>query len=427
MRGIPQLVSSLSYTYPQYNNTIILNSMIQSLSDLENRFITHIRTLQMKSSFVYKKREDEFVFLSMREIRSKYFIKPEENISKLIELKLIESNEFTTKKGHKATEYRVLVDGDLDFSLLTSHSKPLDKTTSMIKNNLRWVGIKDDDNSNIYFTNFLNSLDDSLDPFFLVDNFSGRIHSPITSLKGERRKYLLIKGNRTISLDIGQMQPLLLSKILKENIGENEFSTWIDNGLDIYVLIQEKLNIPSREEAKPRFYEITFGQSNDQLAQLFGNSNWIEWINKVKSTPFYHNPNTLRKLNSNLAWLLQSTEVEIMTKIWKQLIDNDIIFLTVHDEIIVRESDYEETYNIILDTMSYHFSTFKINTKSILCEEQLKLTLQEKFAQLPTDIHFYPTELFDKFNIWDTEIKEALALGIIEESFEGAYQLKINS
>ena len=124
---------------------------------------------------------------------------------------------------------------------------------------------------------------------------------------------------------------------------------------------------------------------------------------------------------------LQSTEVEIMTKIWKQLIDNDIIFLTVHDEIIVRESDYEETYNIIFDTMSYYFTTFKINTKSSPCEEERELTLEEKFAQVPDNIHFYPNEFFDNYSIFDSDIKEALALGIIEESFEGAYQLKINS
>ena len=242
-------------------------------------------------------------------------------------------------------------------------------------------------------------MENSLDPFFIVDNFSGRVHTPVTNLKSETRRFLLIKGSTTVSLDVAQMQPLLLAYILKENIGKNEFTTWIEQGQDIYVIFQEKLKLPSRNDAKTKFYEISFGKSNNQLANLFSNSNWIEWVNQLKNQHLEQNPHSKQKNYSNLAWLLQSTEVEIMRKIWKQLIKNDILFLTVHDEIIVRESDLEETLKIMTDTMSYYFTNFKINYKSKLYIDNIKLSLKEKFTLVPANIHFYPNELYDKFNI----------------------------
>ena len=212
----------------------------------------------------------------------------------------IQVESVTSAKGHKYNKYKALKDGLIDFSLLNSNSRKLNPLELMIKSHLRWVTIKPGSDITLYFEQFLKYKHKQLDKFFLVDNFSGRIHSPITSLKGSLRRDLLIKGEPIVSLDIAQIQPMLLSTILDENIGNNEFSEWINQGEDIYLKFKEKLNLSTREEAKTKFFEITFGMSNKRLGEMFGNSNWISWINYVKSQFLPQNPNSNIKNHSNL-------------------------------------------------------------------------------------------------------------------------------
>ena len=175
--------------------------------------------------------------------------------------------------------------------MLKEHARKLDILERMVKANLRWVSLEPGVDSTIYFQNFLTQKEKHLDAFFLVDNFSGRIHTPITSLKGSIREHLLLKKENVVSLDVAQIQPLLLSFILNENIGNNEFTDWIEQGEDIYLKFKEKLNLQSRDEAKTKFYEITFGIANKRLAEMFGFSNWIKWVNDVKSFVLQQNPN----------------------------------------------------------------------------------------------------------------------------------------
>ena len=334
-----------------------------SLTDFEQNFVSHIRTLQIKRKSSRKDEGTDFVFLSLKTIKAHYFPKDyEKAIDNLksqgeIEfLKIKKDNSFYYKfKAHK--------DGPIDFGLLKDECRKLDNLELLIKANLRWVSLEQGIDSTDYFNQFLKQRDKHLDSFFLVDTFSGRIHTPITSLKGAFRKHLYLKNEPVVSLDIGQIQPLLLSLILIENIGKNEFSEWINQGEDIYLMFKEKLNLQAREDAKTKFYEITFGMPNERLGEMFGKADWITWINEVKSIALPQNSNSKTKTHSNLAWLLQSTEVRIMRVIWQKLIDNDILFLTVHDEIIVRVSDLDESYKIMEDELKFYFPSFKINKK----------------------------------------------------------------
>jgi hypothetical protein len=157
------------------------------------------------------------------------------------------------------------------------------------------------------------------------------------------------------------MQPLILGKILEAEIGENDFSNWINSGQDIYLILKEKTKLETREIAKEKFYEISYGKSIDNLITIFGESNWINWIHELKNKPLISNPHTLQKGHSNLAWLMQTTEVEILTKVWKLLVEFNIPFLTVHDEIIVRKSDFSKTKDILSRVLSNEFTYFKIN------------------------------------------------------------------
>jgi hypothetical protein len=336
---------------------------MMSLTDFEQNFVSHIRTLQIKRKSSRKDEGTDFVFLSLKTIKAHYF--PKDHEKAIDNLKSQGEIEFLKIKKDNSFYYKfkALKDGPIDFGLLKDECRKLDNLALLIKANLRWVSLEQGIDSTDYFNQFLKQRDKHLDSFFLVDTFSGRIHTPITSLKGAFRKHLYLKNEPVVSLDIGQIQPLLLSLILIENIGKNEFSEWINQGEDIYLMFKEKLNLQSREDAKTKFYEITFGMPNERLGEMFGKADWITWINEVKSIALPQNPNSKTKTHSNLAWLLQSTEVRIMRVIWQKLIDNDILFLTVHDEIIVRVSDLDESYKIMEDELKFYFPSFKINKK----------------------------------------------------------------
>ncbi len=352
-----------------------------SLTDFEQNFVSHIRTLQIKRKSSRKDEGTDFVFLSLKTIKAYYF--PKDHEKAIDNLKSQGEIEFLKIKKDNCFYYKfkALKDGPIDFGLLKDECRKLDNLELLIKANLRWVSLEQGIDSTEYFNQFLKQRDKHLDSFFLVDTFSGRIHTPITSLKGAFRKHLYLKNEPVVSLDIGQIQPLLLSLILIENIGKNEFSDWINQGEDIYLIFKEKLNLKSREDAKTKFYEITFGIPNERLGEMFGKADWIQWINQVKSIALPQNPNSKTKAHSNLAWLLQSTEVRIMRVIWQKLIDNDILFLTVHDEIIVRASDLDESYKIMEDELKFYFPSFKINQKAELNTPDLD-DLEKKLKKL---------------------------------------------
>ena len=396
-----------------------------NLTKAEQQFVSHIRTLHLKRKSTRKDQIIDFVFLSLKTIRANYFSKEYEAVfDKLKSLKEIDYEKITRINGGYFFKFKALKDGPIDFSLLKEHSRKLDNLERMVKGHLRWVSIEQGVDSTIYFQNFLKQKEKHLDAFFLVDNFSGRIHTPITSLKGSIRKHLLLKNEKVVSLDVAQIQPLLLSFILNENIGINEFTQWIEQGEDIYIKFQEKLNLQNRDEAKTKFYEITFGKANQRLTDMFGNSNWIQWVNEVKSISITQNPNSNNKPHSNLAWLLQTTEVTIMRSIWQKLIDNDIIFLSVHDEVIVRESDADEVYKIMIDELKLHFNTFKVNVKTDDNILPLLDTIDEKIKRIDETKMYYPSELFEKFNINTDELYNLIDNNFLEETFPECYRIK---
>ena len=93
---------------------------------------------------------------------------------------------------------------------------------------------------------------------------------------------------------------------------------------------------------------------------MFGQSDWIKWINEFKSCYYPSNPNSKKKPHSNLAWLLQTTEVRLMTKVWQRLIDHGILFLSVHDEVIVPAHQAERALANLEDILGKELSYFKL-------------------------------------------------------------------
>jgi hypothetical protein len=213
------------------------------------------------------------------------------------------------------------------------------------------------------------------------------------------------------------MQPLLLGSILKSKIGENEYSKWINEGKDIYIMLQSKAKLTSRDEAKKRFFEILFSRPNEQLSLLFGNSTWIEWINEFKRQPFTPNPHTIEKNHSNLAWLLQSSEVYIMREVWSKLLEHGILFISVHDEVIVQLEQYDKATTIFKSVMDKYFDFYRLSDKQEtniaqpIPDEVVKSTVES----IPKGKLYYRYELKEKFNLPDEDIDTHF-----EECFSGA-------
>lgn len=332
-------------------------------------FIVYVRTMQFLKSRLKDIDETSSIHIPQSEIVQRFFPLPKYNyrneLQKLIkahQLQLTES--INHKSSHKMFHYAALQPGPVDLYLIRPRATISDSDLQQMMVNLQNVSIGATiPDLPAYFESFLNFKNDCMNLFFTVDDFSGRVHTPVTSLKSTIRSKLFLYGQPTAGIDVVTMQPLLLGKILKEKIGANEYTNWIESGEDIYVILQKKAGLQSREQGKKRFFEILFAPENNKLAEMFGDSDWIKWINRYKKQAEPRNPHFTTKPYSNLAWLLQSTEVSLMRKVWKDLIAARLPFLSVHDEIIVRESDLKNAEVIFRSCLRKEFPSFKLNIK----------------------------------------------------------------
>jgi hypothetical protein len=133
----------------------------------------------------------------------------------------------------------------------------------------------------------------------------------------------------------------------------------------------------NRNEGKTKFFEIAFGTPSNELAAIFGDSDWIRWVNEYKTRRITGNPHNKEKPHSNLAWLLQTYEVKLMRLVWKKLAACGIKFLSVHDEIIVRIQDSPTAEGIFKEVLSGIFPYFKLNTTGKTAKPQPAPTLAD--------------------------------------------------
>ena len=258
--------------------------------------------------------------------------------------------------------FKSLKAGTTDLTLIKKPSATLTPLHLWMREQLKYVSLPISEQVPPYFDTFLHCRDKYLELFFSVDDFCGRVHSPCTSLQRDLRPLLRLYGSEVVSLDVAQMQPTLLAQILTANVGSNDFSKSIDEGTDIYLLLQEKATLKTRDKAKKLLFKILFGYPSKDLANIFGGANWIDWINEYKSKDEPRNPHR-NKPHTNLAWLLQTSEVKIMQGVWLWMAQAGIPFLSVHDEIICRQSDKDQALTIFNNELSKHFINFKITAK----------------------------------------------------------------
>jgi len=263
--------------------------------------------------------------------------------------------------------FRALKKGPVDPGLLDITRKrtkvrvPLTPLHIWMRDQLMNVEIVTDEEVPVYFKAFLAHRAKNLEAFFTVDAFSGRVHTPVVNLKGALRLSLRFHGAKITSLDVKQMQPTILAKVLLDAIGENAFSTAIFNGEDVYMLLLRKNHtIKTRDEAKKLLFQLIFGKPMDDIGAMFhGGHEWVEWINSYKGRLEEKNPHW-KDRHTNLAWLLQYSEVRVMTDIWSALKEAGIPFLTIHDDVLCREHDKDRVYRVMNEELKRHFKRFTI-------------------------------------------------------------------
>lgn len=187
---------------------------------------------------------------------------------------------------------------------------------------------------------------------YKIDSFSGRVHSIFSMLSKDFFKF---NDTFNLEIDLATSQPLMLAHLLKQDIGENQFSTDVDNGVDIYEKIKDHYSLPDRDAGKQMFYELIFGY-NSSLDELYPEAN--QWIAKKKKfnlytyrfetdTPeyrlmkFYNKKGESIKRHSIIALMLQELELKIFKRIWDTLITVEIAFVTRHDSVVINADDLE--------------------------------------------------------------------------------------
>jgi hypothetical protein len=100
------------------------------------------------------------------------------------------------------------------------------------------------------------------------------------------------------------------------------------------------------------------------------------------------NPHTYEKVHSNLAWLLQTTEVKIMRQVWQALKENGILFLSVHDEVLVQQVDAGKAEQLFRKVLSREFPYFKLNSKGNTSNTSAEFRIfpQESAEPLPAEV-----------------------------------------
>ncbi len=344
----------------------------------QRNFMVYVRTLQFMNTRLKNNDLAVGVHINQKFIEETFFkypqFKRQEELQALQdagELLITEGASQATGKTLKL--YHAVNPGKWQIDLylykrLHPNSKPIGEQSAIMRSNLLRVSLPQGAPSTNYFDAFLKFRFDLLELFFTTDDFAGRVHTPVTNFHRQYRANILLDNECTAGLDVTTMQPLILGKVLQEHIPGNQYSKWIEEGRDIYVMLQEAAGLQTRDEGKKRFFEIAFAPPSNALAEMFGTADWITWINEYKRSEVNENPHKYKR-HSNLAWKLQTTEVKIMQKVWKALNDAGIVFLSVHDEVIVKQSERHIAESLFRRVLDSEFTFYKLNVKEAVLSD----------------------------------------------------------
>ena len=210
-----------------------------------------------------------------------------------------------------------------------------------------------------YITMWNNSNKIEKSSFFSIDTFGNRFHSIFTTLPSFFRKYIKLDGsNDIIGLDLGQSQPTILSKIVLDEIGNNDFIDAVNNG-DVYSSYPyERSN--SKKQFLRSIFSNRFSGSFLELSSQFPQLG--QFILDIQNIRLYRDGERIEPYK-NTSCLLQRFESRIFRKIWDKLLKAEIQFINVHDGIYVSKEKENETRLIMEEVLSAELKGIKFTIK----------------------------------------------------------------
>lgn len=219
--------------------------------------------------------------------------------------------------------------------------------------------------------------------FFKVDNTAGRVHTNITNLSRELRRFLKFDRKSLINIDISNSQPFLFNKLIQDFFNSNQpfssFSfynnTFINN--PPYVVQFSDIELYQKLTSEGKFYEFLIEKSGAKIKdrktfkkEFFGKV----FFCKNQDHYTYKEVKLFRKLFPNvhriilhykkedykqLAINLQRAEAEIMiNKVCKRIAEErpEIFVCTIHDSILTTAENKTYICNVILNEFEKNFN-----------------------------------------------------------------------
>jgi len=200
--------------------------------------------------------------------------------------------------------------------------------------------------------------------FYLKEDSFGRIHTNITNLKRDLRKYLKFNDQSIVNLDISSSQPLLLyilSRSCNNGVYMGSISCCAATDLEhykslveageIYPFLSEKLLLQPTEDIKHVLYrDVFFGKdTHPKFCELFPTV--AATLKELKKSDY-----------RNAAWTMQRLESDIViNKICRDLMDThpNAFITTIHDSFI----STRENIPIIQDAVRRTFRALGVAPK----------------------------------------------------------------
>ncbi|UOR07464.1 hypothetical protein MUN82_10280 [Hymenobacter aerilatus] len=220
--------------------------------------------------------------------------------------------------------------------------------------------------------------------FFLEQpDTESRIYTNLTSLSTDLRQFLYHHSSteKLVNLDIRNSQPFIFAAILKDYY---KASTVLPEDVQEYInlcavgtIYEEIMNRLQVEETQRRTFKIKF------FANLFFCKNQHSENSKAGKLFMQDFPNVYRVIHENkavnykyLAILMQRKEASIILKtISKKLQKQGIYHNTIHDSVIVLESDVETVKNLMLEAFTDAIGVAPSIKAEVLAEEKFEASI----------------------------------------------------
>lgn len=209
---------------------------------------------------------------------------------------------------------------------------------------------------------------------WVKDTFGNRLHTRLTSLKSDFRKYLTIDSKPLGQVDISNSQPLFLYLLMKEDkrINKEEierFGELVLNG-KFYSGLAEALDVDYTKENKAKIkeglFQVWYGGIKSEKDSL--TDTYIAFKSLFPDILKYVN-HLKRDYYKDCCQLMQRTEADFIfksvTRIDKELGYHKVPLLTIHDSIVTTLDNLDLVTSLLIECFQDLYNVKPIITPEI--------------------------------------------------------------